>query len=123
MAYNSSNTPKRLGSSLFTSAPSPWRKSCNPRRFLNLLNHCHDALKSSCDINSCSARVVFYLCKLANRCLKFLLVSLHIRAKCLQITSCFSQTFLIAALLTSYCHAMLCFYLEDLAESDYFQSL
>ena len=64
MAYNVSKAATRSGFSRSTSTPSSGRRSCCiPWRSLNWLNHCHDALKSSCDINSSSA--IYFVFKMA----------------------------------------------------------
>ena len=135
MAYNLFKAATRSKFSRSTSAPSPWRRSCCiPRHSLNQLNHCHDALKSSCNINSSSS--IFFAFKMAsegrtgrftrpmisihmynlsstsvnlptNALNVFFFASSDIRAERLRIFSRFDQTFLIVASLILYCRAIL----------------
>ena len=135
-AYNLFKPATRSGFSLSTSAPSLQRSYCIPWCFLNQLNHCHGALKSSCNTNSSSA--IFFDFKMAReggtgrfaQCMLsihrynlsstsvkpptgtlnvFFFASSDIRTERLQISSCFNQTFLIVASLTLYCCAILHF--------------
>ena len=135
MACNLSKAATRSEFSRSTSAPSRRKRSCYiPRRSINRLNHCHDALKSSCNIDSSSAiyfafkmarkggtgrftrrMLSIHRCNLSSTSVNlptdalnvFFFASSDIRAERLRISSCFDQTFLLVASLTPYCRAIL----------------
>ena len=133
MAYNLSKAATRSKFSRSTSASSQ-KNCCIPRSSLNRLSHYHGALKSSYNINSFSA--IFFAFKMAReggtgsfarRMLAihrynlsstsvnlltdtlnvFFFASSDIKEERLRISSRFDQTFLIAASLTPYRHAIL----------------